>query len=517
MQYYSPTGDLPLSYGELDREDYVSHIACSPNGYYFAACSRNGVLLWDAVSLTLLQTLVLEHAVCGKRARFLHCSFSADSTHIVAGSNDGFLKVWKRESHSQQLFKTDIYTTCKLDDVAACIVSPFFDKHMNVICGTGNAVFVHSYTKLQRASELHQKEKPVFHPGCARSSCFLSTLERALTCGYDTLYVWDVPTGLIACSATGVRGHLIRLSNDGNFLLTYGDEAYIQVWETSTLSCISTLSCQNQRNVVAGPRGPDESSPNDICHCAVSNTGMVIGGTGNGLLYLLYGEKYRSRQLLKGHQSLITWCEFLPDSSQVLSADMDGEITLWQLVHTGGTLEVNKVKLKSHRDTVEQVYFLPSFQAHRIVSCSCDGDIQLYHAPSGDFIKVMKGHTGAVLKMVISPDGNTIASGGDNGQVIVWDGTTGEMKKKIPCIGGMISDLQFACGGDLICTLEQHQDSCAGSIIRTYDTKSGSYVSCLMFPTKILSMATSKYPQQNWLLCCLADENIKFVKVHSLN
>lgn len=492
--------------------DHVRHITCSPNGYYFATCSNDGIIVWDAASLTLLQKLELD---CENKGTFIRSCFSSSSDCIIAGSNNGFLVSWKKKTHIEP-FEKDIYV--RLDDSISPIISPSVDKDMNVIYGASNSVFLQSYSSLQHSSELYKKEEVLLHPGVANQSCFLPNEGTAITCGNKSLYLWNVETNSMVTSTTDTHGCLIRLSSDGNLLLTYGDGVYIQVWDTHNLICLSTLVCStSERTLFSCSLDPNESSPDDICHCAVSTTGTVIGGTGNGVLYLWYGEMQKKMKKLEQHQSLITYCEFSTDGSRFLSADMDGNITMWKLINRGCELEVNVIELESHQDSVEMAVFYSGVHPLRIVSCSSDYNLHLYDGSSGNFIRKMQGHSGEVMRVAVSPDGSVVASGDDRAQVIIWDGLTGELKRKCNCIGGLISDLHFLGGSDFVCTLHNEQGSWARNIIRIYDTTTGSCVSCLLFPCKIVAISTGKHKWKNLMLCTLNDGSIRFVEMHNLS
>lgn len=229
-----------------DKEDDIKYICCSPNGYYFAACSNEGIHVWDAQSLKLMQKLALESALHQNNASLTQCSFFTSdnkNTYIIAGSNDGFIISWKKESLIE-LFKTEIYA--KVQGSTTCIISPYIDKDMNVMYGAGNIVFLQTYTNLRLGSGLHHKDNPQLHPGIATKSCFLPGTNKAITCGNRSLYLWDVPTSTMLESRTDiVFGSLIRLSNDGNHFLTFGDGAHIQVWDSHCLKCLSTIKNSN--------------------------------------------------------------------------------------------------------------------------------------------------------------------------------------------------------------------------------------------------------------------------------
>ena len=162
-------------------------------------------------------------------------------------------------------------------------------------------------------TKVGEQESPAVHPGTAVTSAFLPDGEKALTCGGDTLCLWHVPTKvLLASTSANLAGHLIRLSNDGKLVLTYGKSNFLQLWkidDSLKLKCtlMHQQQSQNVRPDFSSDDPDDVSSEEDICGCAVSNQGLVVGGTGNGFLYLWYGEDHTSVRVLEAHQpNLIT-------------------------------------------------------------------------------------------------------------------------------------------------------------------------------------------------------------------
>ena len=448
--------------------------------------------------------------------RFSYCSFSNDSKHIVAGTTNGWLKAWELQpsepaAGSVELFMLKVST--KVDGSSNSVACCRFDQQLNVICAIQNMLQICSYKALLHSTVIGKQQPQATHPRSATTCSFLPDGYRAITCGSETLCLWHVPTNsLLASALDSVAGYLHRLSQNGKLLLTFGDRNYIQVWDTEKLTPKRMLMYQRQKNIPPGPGpdDPDSSSEGDICHCAVSNQGLVVGGTGDGYLYLWHGEDYKSVKVIQAHQSLITFCEFSPDGQRFVSADMDGKIALWQLIDGGGVLQVNMVSLEEHEDSIEQVFFSPG-QAQRIVSCSCDGTLHLYNGPSGDLLKKMKGHNGEVLRVTFSSDGSLIASGDGSGRVLLWDGYTGELKRHLQLSGSQVLDVSFICGDQFVCTRDQHE-----SFVQVCDVATGSHISCLSFSAPVCTMAASPSASNPWFLCGLKDEAVKFVKLHMI-
>ena len=75
--------------------------------------------------------------------------------------------------------------------------------------------------------------------------------------------------------------------------------------------------------------------------------------------------------------------------------------------------------LKGHTGGVNAVAVTPDGQ--RIVSGSDDHTVRVWDLASGRLERTLKGHTGAVNTVAVTPDGQHIVSGSDDGTVRVWD------------------------------------------------------------------------------------------------
>ena len=495
------------------KDDPIYDIACSPNGHFIAVCYSDGILIWDAAALGLVQKIQpsTELPSAQTNIRYTGCTFSGDSQHLTAGLLNGYINAWMYQTTTVEPFSLQLSTNLcgSSDAIHQCM----FDDEKNLICSINNVIGVYDYQALLN----NPTSKTVaIHPYYATSCEFLSGGQVALTNGNGTICTWDVIQGaLIAKTGISVAGHLIKLSYDKKLLLTYGSSCTIQVWDIETLSIKCTLTSNEGNDPTAEELAdPDFSSSQDICSCAVSANGIVAGGTGEGKILIWYGEKFQLFKILKGHQHLITCLEFSPNSSCLVSADMEGFINMWLLTFDGKEdLELHEVNMQHHRDSIEQVLFSPG-QLQRIVSGSTDCMLHLYDGLTGDLIKKMEGHKSDIMKIAYSKCGRFLASGDGKCQLILWDGITGQLLRYFNSSPShVLLELYFTGNDEYICTLDANRDQ-----FTVYNISKAMPVSVLGFSSQISAFAASSLQDDitGYILCGMKDGSIKFLKLMKL-
>jgi WD40 repeat protein len=74
--------------------------------------------------------------------------------------------------------------------------------------------------------------------------------------------------------------------------------------------------------------------------------------------------------------------------------------------------------LKGHSGWVNGVALSPD--GKRLASCSSDGTVKVWDTQSGQAVLTLKGHNSSVQSVAFSPDGKRLASGSWDQTVKVW-------------------------------------------------------------------------------------------------
>jgi len=173
----------------------------------------------------------------------------------------------------------------------------------------------------------------------------------------------------------------------------------------------------------------------DQVHCvAISPVGQqLIVGTDDrqAFLKLIDLRDGRSEPLAiqpnEDHTDAVLSLEYSPSGRELLTASRDGKIKVWDTA----TRRV-KVSLHGHRWWVWQAKFVPpkdrSTAPTRIVSVSQDATAVVWEDSSatwsdGSSVKrlpTFRGHDGPVCAVAISTDGETIATAGQDREILLW-------------------------------------------------------------------------------------------------
>uniref|UniRef100_A0A8C0X2F2 Small ribosomal subunit protein RACK1 n=1 Tax=Castor canadensis TaxID=51338 RepID=A0A8C0X2F2_CASCN len=154
-------------------------------------------------------------------------------------------------------------------------------------------------------------------------------------------------------------------------------------------------------------------------------------------------EQMTLRGTLKGHNGWVTQIATTPQfPDMILSASRDKTIIMWKLTRDETNYGIPQRALRGHSHFVSDVVI--SSDGQFALSGSWDGTLRLWDlttqvAVLGSWGKVISqgnlvwnlancklktnhiGHTGYLNTVTVSPDGSLCASGGKDGQAMLWD------------------------------------------------------------------------------------------------
>ncbi|MCF2149849.1 WD40 repeat domain-containing protein [Desmonostoc muscorum LEGE 12446] len=145
---------------------------------------------------------------------------------------------------------------------------------------------------------------------------------------------------------------------------------------------------------------------------------------------------------LTGHSSPVLSIDFSPDGQTLASASnmefQDGNIKLWD-IRTGRVKQTLGSSLVSLRTSC--VAFSPDGET--LATGHFDAAIRLWHPISGKEIRTLRGHGWDVNSLTFSPDGRFLVSGGIDGAIMIWNWRNGErirtLNRPSDFFGSMVS------------------------------------------------------------------------------
>jgi WD40 repeat protein len=109
------------------------------------------------------------------------------------------------------------------------------------------------------------------------------------------------------------------------------------------------------------------------------------------------------------------------------------------------TLIPSTTPVRTFEDHGDRVIAVATLRDERMVTGSYDGLLRLWDLKTGVILKKMEGHRSRVRALAVSPDERWIASGDESGELIAWDGKTGEpLNQPVKVHDGWIFSLDFS-------------------------------------------------------------------------
>ena len=296
-----------------------------------------------------------------------------------------------------------------------------------------------------------------------------------------SIYLWHVETGTLQYTLVTNAHHFydVVFSPDGQTLVSSDFDKNVLLWDVKTGTLLRSLA--GHRNSYQG-----------ILSVLFSPDGQKLAGAGYNEVPLWDVKTGELLQSLSGHVGWIFHVAFNPDGQTLASAGyQDGTIRLWD-VNTG----VNRQTLTGHAAVSSSyvdrsVLFSPdgqtlvsgadryiylwdvntntlreTFNAQtvliRCISMSPDGQtiaiggqgssVWLLDANTGALLWELIGHTGwyGVNSVAFSPAGQTLASGGEDRTIRLWDVKTGTLQQTLTGHKGPIRNVSFSPDGQTL-------------------------------------------------------------------
>lgn len=310
--------------------------------------------------------------------------WSRDGRRLAAGNGGDAVKVWEAATGREIATLSSGYRG--LSDFS---FSP--DGSMIATCGLGQV-------KLWRTADGYEIASLAPLPGFFHSVCF-SPNGRLLAVGYEdgAAMLWNVESQREAITLKGHQGYVsnVRFSPDGKLLATSGADSMVRLWEVSSGRELQRLA-GHSKSLTASAFSPD---------------GQVLASAGlDGTVILWQVPSGKQAAELKGHAGYVSELAFRPDSLLLATMDMSHTLRLWEL--PGGK------QLASLPGEFGGVSFNPT--GGTLATAARLGNVAFWDDQYTKVESAWKAHQGW-FRIVFSPNGRGLATGGDDGGLKLWD------------------------------------------------------------------------------------------------
>jgi WD40 repeat protein len=347
----------------------------SPDGKHLALTtyrpsgSYDDLRLWDVIGDKELRRLVSAVRPMVRKMPYYSLSevaFLDDQTLLTVGIDDTII-VWDLTSGKERRrFGDEIY------DPVGLAIAP---ERKTIAVATGAAsirLFDLNTGKERQAAEGS-------HPLAIQAAVVIPDGRTVATAGGKAIMLWDPATGMPRGRLEGHQGYVtaLRLLPDGRTLLSSAADHTLRFWDVRTAKELRRIEV--------------DAKPGDFIKLlAVSRDGLSLafGGVGSTVVILDAGTG-KERGRLPGYDNMVYGAAFGPDERTLVSWDNQQRLRVWGV--------------PARR--VRKEFAFPE-QAQRVRAVTVDG---VFTDP-----------------VAVSPDGRTLAYGGDRGAVALYDLATGE-------------------------------------------------------------------------------------------
>ncbi|NOY41842.1 MAG: protein kinase [Planctomycetes bacterium] len=282
--------------------------------------------------------------------------------------------------------------------------------------------------------------------GPVESVAYSSDARHFLTGDWDgKARLWDAKTGETRQTIThGQYVHAVAFDPSGKRFATGSSDRSIRIYEVDTGELLHTLVGHN--DAVLCVRFSSDGS--QLLSGGYDNTARIWDIASGQVL-----------QTLQGHTWWVWAAEFSPDDRRIVTASQDGKAIVWQRAADGDLSQYKMLtEFTKHKGPIYDAKFSPD--GKNIATAAYDRRVLLWNPddvvpvdiarrldkqsdPPAPFSELSK-HEGPVRSVAFSPDGNSVASGGQDNVVRIWHLPSNQESKVLRGHASHVRDCVFS-------------------------------------------------------------------------
>ena len=347
----------------LGHASAINALAFSPDGRTLASGSYDGTIrFWNQDTGEEITTFTSGHTESVKAV-----VFSEDGTTLACGSYNGTIEIWSLKTKQELI----TFSAGKSDMVRQLVLSPDAMRFMSwggtAMIGLGRSEFkIDKHMKLWEIATGEEIPVPELEVGGKATAVAFSPDKKTLAhSNSQAVEFWDTKKRLKLFhlkTKEPIRDRKLMFSPDGTLLATYGRWIPTQVWNINSKQDLTPYATAFDSSEALA------FSPDGTNLAVKGRYGVILSKvTSTGI-----GE---STMILNNFRGVTNVVLFSPDSKSLLATRSHG---------------------KEH-------------------------DIQIWDVETGNGLATVTGHTKPIETLDFSSDGKMLASGSQDGTVLLWD------------------------------------------------------------------------------------------------
>jgi len=377
----------------------VSAVAFSPDDQHIVTSDYGGTLrTWDAKTGALIN-------VMDATGYFTHIGFYLDERHFMTSGREA-VRFWDMTTQSE----IRQGTSREIDWFDFAVSSPNGDQ-IAASAEYSDSVRIWSFNPLIDTMN---------HSFELRSAFYSPDGKYIITaCADNNVRIWDAET----CSLVGnpLIGHSDKVNSasfspDGRLIVTASDDKTVRVWNTETGAQIGKPLTRHKTKGVLASFSPDgtrfaSADDDDI---------RVWSAERSDLGKLVRTIEVPSGRYRREHISFLP-CGQLIAVDAILNSAIDNAPGYTQILDLSTGSEAAVVP---HKYQDRYACFSPD-EHFMLFFGTQDNDLNMWNAELHCVEKVLRGHTGGILRVSFSPDGKQIVSASRDVTIRIWSTETG--------------------------------------------------------------------------------------------